>query len=630
MVPSDQQIYDLLITRLKSVGKHSSKEVSDSQRVDLCFKGFTVNCPRLPLVRESKFFEAVFMNKSFADSGEDTFVLKNEEFTMFSFAKVLEFIFDKYDSRSKNMWDYRRRKLEMDLKLDNFQSVVELGSYLQVKDIDTACTQFIVDKLEVENVMDVFEMAFRLNMDKLMEASQLYVGYHLVDILPELSLVSTSVDFIKMALSLDQAKIPNESFMLDFLWDWVKCDLETRKTILDQLIPLVRMQYIPDPAVRLFYKKIEKKLGKNSSTLELIKPTQNHSAAPRSWPQLLVVCDSLARSESDLQELSFAEIKLMLGGMFSTRDLAAERPSWGTLEPPRLKLETVKEIVFAGDRDSIFIIVKKQFGFTEDSDEFVLSIWQNDLRGKKPAWSKLAQRQPREIHQLSNIRAKFCWNILLLTGSISGRCCGYYLDLCSYEPEWLQWRPLAQHSVADLCAGQGILWVVTHRRRLCSCALCEDRDTLDTEKVFPSGVAVTVRQIAGPEDMAQPRLAAYQDSVMAVGGQDPNTKKCLVYDMAAKEWGEVSQLTEGRSEPGLVTVGTQVYAVGGRGFYWHETVGSVERLDWEDGEGWQREEGSVLNLKGSPTVLTVNKPVSFMLGREKQCTNGSNQYAFSI
>jgi hypothetical protein len=76
------------------------------------------------------FFEAVFMNKSFAVSGEETFVLKNEEFSMFSFAKVLEFIFDKYDSRSKNMWDYRRRKLEMDLKLDNFQSVVELGRTL--------------------------------------------------------------------------------------------------------------------------------------------------------------------------------------------------------------------------------------------------------------------------------------------------------------------------------------------------------------------------------------------------------------------------------------------------------------------------------------------------------------------
>ena len=127
MRTTETRIYNIITF---PIGKHSSKEVSDSQRVDLCFKGFTVDCPRLPLVRESKFFEAVFMNKSFADSGEETFVLKNEEFSMFSFAKVLEFIFDKYDSRSKNMWDYRRRKLDMDLKLDNFQSVVELGRTL--------------------------------------------------------------------------------------------------------------------------------------------------------------------------------------------------------------------------------------------------------------------------------------------------------------------------------------------------------------------------------------------------------------------------------------------------------------------------------------------------------------------
>ena len=75
MVQSDQQIYDLLGTRLKSIDKNSSKEVRDSEKVVLCFKGFTVDCPRLPLVKESKFFEAVFMNKNFSDSGEETFVL---------------------------------------------------------------------------------------------------------------------------------------------------------------------------------------------------------------------------------------------------------------------------------------------------------------------------------------------------------------------------------------------------------------------------------------------------------------------------------------------------------------------------------------------------------------------------
>ena len=620
MVQSDQQIYDLLGTRLKSIDKNSSKEVRDSEKVVLCFKGFTVDCPRLPLVKESKFFEAVFMNKNFSDSGEETFVLKNEEFSMFSFAKVLEFIFDKYDSRSKNVWDYRRRKLEMDLKLDNFQSVVELGSYLQVRDLDIACTQFIVDKLDVENVVDVFEMALRLNMDLLIEATKLFVGFHFSDILSEICLSNTSVELVKMVLSLDRLKISSESVMLKFLWNWVKCDLENRKSFLEQLLLLVRTKHVPYLTIEKYIKKMKKKLGSNFvSTQELIQNTENLPSL-RSWPQMLVVCDIL---ESDLQELTFAEIKEVMGNMFMTRDLEAENPTWKPLDPPRLKLDTLKEIVFAGGGDTIFMIVKKQFGYTEDSDEFVVSIWMNDLRGKEPVWSKLPYRQPSEIHQLKNIRAKFCWSsILFLAGSISGISYGYYLDMGAYEPEWMQWTPLAQHSVSDLCAGPDTLWVVTQKRRQCSCSLCGESEVVESEKVFPSGLTVVIRQLAGPEDMSQPRLATYQDSVVAVGGQDPNTKKCLLYDMGTREWGEVAQLNEGRSEPGLVTVGTQVFAVGGRGFYWHERVGSIEMLDWVKGEEWKKAESTGLEFKGSPTVIAVNKPVSWMLWREIQTFEG--------
>ena len=639
MPPSDQQIFDSLVTRLKSIGQHS-QEISASVKVALGFKSFTVHCAKLPLVKESKFFEAVFMNKNFSDSGKDTFVLKNEDFSMFAFAKVLEFIFDKYDSRSKNVWEYRRRKLEMDLQLDNFQSVVELGSYLQVKDIDTACTQFIVDKLELENVKDVFEMALRLNMDKLMEASKLFVGYHLTDLLSELCLVDTSVDFVVMVLSLDRAKISRESLMLDFLWNWVKCDLETRKHSLAQLLDLVRTQHVSNKKLKMLHKKIKKRLNQGDflSCLDLDQTTRTKKLVPaRSWPQLMVLCDSLANSDCDLQELSFAEIKKVLTQMFTVKDLESENSSWENLHPPRLglNLEIFQEITFAGGGDSIFVIVKKQVGEVEASDEFELTVWMNILSGKQPAWSKLAQHQPRDIHQISNIRAKFCWNILFLTGDINGSCVGYFLDLCSYEPEWMQWTPLsgspaAQHSVAGLCAGQGTLWVVTGRRRFCSCSLCVGKETHDSEKVFPSGKSVMIRQLSGPDDVAQPKLTPYQDTVMTVGGQDPNTSKCMVYDISSGEWGEAASLNEGRSEPGVVTVGTEIYALGGRGFFWDETVKSVEKMNWEDSEGWKKEEQTRVKMRGMLTAVTVNKPLSWMLGREKKNPVLKDQYSFPL
>merc|ERR1719369_2251775 len=95
------------------------------------------------------------------------------------------------------------------------------------------------------------------------------------------------------------------------------------------------------------------------------------------------------------------------------------------------------------------------------------------------------------------------------------------------------------------------------------------------------------REIAGPEDMAEPRLARYKDSVMAVGGQDPNSRKCLVYDMITRKWTEAGQMVEGRSEPGLVTAGSKMFAVGGRGFYWHARVDSMEVLDWGKGDSWR-------------------------------------------
>ena len=61
----------------------------------------------------------------------------------------------------------------------------------------------------------------------------------------------------------------------------------------------------------------------------------------------------------------------MLGSMFIARDLG--NSTWKSLEPPKLKLDTVKEMEFAGGEDTIFLIVRKRFGFMEDSDEFVVS-----------------------------------------------------------------------------------------------------------------------------------------------------------------------------------------------------------------------------------------------------------------
>jgi len=602
----DQQVYDLLCTRLKSIEKNSAKEVRDSERVTLCFKGFFVNCPRLPLIKESKFFEAVFTNKNFSDSNEDTFVLRSEEFSVFSFAKVLEFIFDKYDSRSNNIQDYRRRKLEMDLKLDNFQSVVELASYLQVKDMDTACTQFIVDKLELENVVDVFEMAIRLDMDKLLRACKLFVGYHFINLLPELCLSNTSFEFVQMVLSLSEIKISQESMMLKFLWDWVKNKLDSRKAFLSSLLPLVRTQQIPDTFLEKYMKKIRKKCGE--LFVSSLMPTPTLLADKREWPQILVICDSL---ETDLQELTFTEMNEVLRSMFMARDL--ENSPWRSLDPPKLKMEAVKKIVFAGGEDTIFLIVRKQFEFIEENGEYVVSIWVNDLRGKDPVWSKLPYRLPGEIHQMTDLTAKFCWSILFLAGSISGSNYGFYIDLDAYEPEWRQWSPPARHPVSDMCGGaSSVLWVVTKHG---GC------DLVESDQVFPSGGKVTIRHVSGPEDIANPRISPYQDSVMVVGGQDPNTKKCLVYDLATRQWVEWGQMIEGRSEPGLATVGSQVYAVGGRGFYWHERVDSVEMMDWEKGEGWRKEDSAGLNLKGSPKVLVVNKPVSWMLEKELLCSS---------
>eukprot|EP00092_Neocalanus_flemingeri_P009731 GFUD01010482.1.p1 GENE.GFUD01010482.1~~GFUD01010482.1.p1 ORF type:complete len:656 (-),score=176.01 GFUD01010482.1:29-1996(-) len=652
MTQTDQQIYESLDARLRSIDQHS-QEISKSKQVTLGFKSFSVKCAKLPLVTESKFFEAVFSNNNFSDSGQEAFVLKTDEFSMFAFAKVLEFIFDAYDQRSQNVWEYRRRKLEMDLKLDNFQSVVELGSYLQVKSMDDACTQFIVDKLERENVVDVFEMALRLNMEQLTEASKLFVGYHLTDLLPELSLVDTSLDFVRMVLSLEMAKISNESLMLDFIWDWVKCDLETRKEVMKQLFALVRINHVSEKKLKKKLKKIEKRLNLSdfSSSIDLSRRILPLVPA-RSWPQLMVLCDSLASSDSDLQELSFADIKQLLNQMITTKDLESENSPWESLSPPCLgvNLEVFQEIAFAGGGDSIFVIVKKQLGEEEESDEFELTVWMNDLR-QQPSWSKLSQHQPSEVHQMSNIRAHFCWNILFLTGDIRGSSVGYFLDLCSYEPEWRQWTPLlacpgAQHSVAGLCAvpgqaaggypgtagtaGQGTLWVVTCKRRFCSCSLCGGKETHESEKVFPSGKTVMVRQVAGPEDVAQPRLTPYKDTVMAVGGQDPNSRKCEVYDLSSKEWREAASLTEGRSDPGVVTVGTEIYAFGGRGFFWDETIKSVEKINWEDSEGWSKEDGTRVNMGGTLTVVTVNKPLSWMLRRQEEVSVDKDKYSFPI
>ena len=65
-----------------------------------------------------------------------------------------------------------------DINIDNVQDLLEASNYLQTKNLNTRCVEFMVRNLDITNCVAVLRLADQLNLEKLLQESINFIGDH--------------------------------------------------------------------------------------------------------------------------------------------------------------------------------------------------------------------------------------------------------------------------------------------------------------------------------------------------------------------------------------------------------------------------------------------------------------------
>ena len=65
-----------------------------------------------------------------------------------------------------------------DINIDNVQDLLEASNYLQTKELNKRCVEFMVRNLDISNCVAVLRLADQLNLEKLLQDTISFIGDH--------------------------------------------------------------------------------------------------------------------------------------------------------------------------------------------------------------------------------------------------------------------------------------------------------------------------------------------------------------------------------------------------------------------------------------------------------------------
>ena len=65
-----------------------------------------------------------------------------------------------------------------EINIDNVQDLLEASNYLQIKDLNEKCVDFMARNLDISNCVEVLVLADQLSVDRLLQEAINYIGEH--------------------------------------------------------------------------------------------------------------------------------------------------------------------------------------------------------------------------------------------------------------------------------------------------------------------------------------------------------------------------------------------------------------------------------------------------------------------
>ncbi|XP_068739435.1 uncharacterized protein [Montipora capricornis] len=131
------------------------------------------------------------------------------------------------------------------INLDNVLELLEASNFLSVVKVKKACCQFLENIVDLENCLAIRSIADVFCCDGLSRVVTKYIHQKFLDVSKTEAFMTSGEGDVMNFLSSDDIKIDSEEQVLEILLDWINYDPERRKCYKDELLKLVRLQFIP-------------------------------------------------------------------------------------------------------------------------------------------------------------------------------------------------------------------------------------------------------------------------------------------------------------------------------------------------------------------------------------------------
>ena len=204
-------------------GLHQMRQ--NEQYTDLTLQSGDVHirCHRIVLVAASDYFKAMF-RCGLEESMSATVPLTMEPEILTS---IVDYMYTG----------------EIELTVDNVESLVKAGDLLQLGCLKARCADFMALQVELHNCIEFYRFSLLYRLDQLQKVTKqfVYAEFKTVALIAEFKELSCGelIEFIKD----DDVNVEDEDVVFDGVIDWVRYDLDNRKSSLQTILEHVRMPY---------------------------------------------------------------------------------------------------------------------------------------------------------------------------------------------------------------------------------------------------------------------------------------------------------------------------------------------------------------------------------------------------
>ena len=132
---------------------------------------------------------------------------------------------------------------EVELTVDNVESLVKACDVLQLDTLKTACESFMLKQVEPANCVGFFQFAASYHLDELQQKARRMMR-------SEFKIVAFTDDFKKLSctelieiIKDDNVSVASEDVVFDAVLGWIQHDLDNRKSFMETTIEHVRLPY---------------------------------------------------------------------------------------------------------------------------------------------------------------------------------------------------------------------------------------------------------------------------------------------------------------------------------------------------------------------------------------------------